>query len=176
MFPSFGPVKFSIQALGHLIPASGRFFWGIERSERNRFPVDSDIGAETPAARDLDALEAACAISPKSPIRNIASAVGEAQIGESVIDAVEIDMVYFIRRPLAGYVQPRKAVTVIRLPVEPDRDVAVSRFMAGNLSVRMDAAHLAAPSEVPRLGIVSQKLFEPLMRYHVSQCINGCDT
>lgn len=85
------------------------------------------------------------------------------QIGPSVVSPIPVDMVNFMRRPFSGHVEPRKAVRLVRIPVEPYRTVFLNGLDCSGCGVGMNCIrHPNAPRKHTSLGIVMKNFAHAL--------------
>lgn len=148
------------------------FFGSIKDAEVMRASVYRDVRLEASAASDVNALEAAGVVAPTRAVDHVPRAVGQPEVGEAVIRPDAVDVVDFLGRPRTGRVEPRDAVSIVRLLIQTKRDVAVRGQMARR-AAGLDATHLSPPRKQSRLWIVAQKLKQAFVGG--SQLIYQCD-
>ena len=85
------------------------------------------------------------------------------EVRKSVIEAVSVDVVYLVRRPLARHVKPGCAVRHTPLPIYPQHHIAGVVNSSSDCS-RMLVRCLDSTGEVTGFGIVGEKLFQPSLR------------
>jgi hypothetical protein len=85
------------------------------------------------------------------------------KVAESIIQAVAIDMVYVLFRPLAIRVKPCQSMREITFPINANDAVSMS-YLAGNATRRMTAMPSDAdcPSEQSGLAVIGEKLSKAL--------------
>ena len=86
-----------------------------------------------------------------------------AQIVDTVVRSIAVDMVYLVRGPFFGRVEPSQAMSEMQYVIKPDYDVTVfhpaTRFSAGHTS-----PPFSVPSEHSRFRVVIDKLANAVCR------------
>ena len=118
------PMDFSEFGLSGLV----RFLGGVERLTEHNLPVLHN--SRLPFIAGVSKGYAGKARSIIRPLRFVAAIIGwcrKAQIGNSIVCSVHIDVIDLVRRPDAMEMQPSDAVRVIGAPANLDLDITVNR-------------------------------------------------
>jgi len=133
----------------------------IKQTKVVEFSLMPNIGAPLfPRRMPSNTFNTRFAVSCNALVLHVFGAICRAQIGPSVVSAVAVDVVNFVRGPFARHIEKRKPVSKIGFPANTDLGIALGLEPCG--CPCGPPALGDKPSEYSRLGIVVEKFAQTL--------------
>jgi hypothetical protein len=142
-----------------------RFFWCIKQTYANRSVIDFYF--RQPFAVFFANATKAAFVWFSSLILRVLGVCNLAQITPSIVGAVSVYVVYLVRRPFSGLVEPCQTVCEIQRVIQPNDHVAIFGYAAHFLA---DAATPARkrPCKKPAVRVIARYFFEAIRRHVVN--------
>ena len=135
------------------------FFWRVKQTKVYRFVID--LYACPPlAVFASDAGKSACVFCRFSPVMRISDVGSFAQINQSVVRAILVDVVNLICRPYAAGVKPRKAMRAAQNVVYTNADIPVLHQAPSHGTFTAFSPGYS-PLKNPRIRVITDKFFQP---------------
>ena len=148
-----------MQPLFSFLIRRASFFWRVKQTKSYRLVID--FYARLPlAVFASNTSKSACVSRRFSPVMRISDVGSFAQVNQSVIRAVIVNVVNLIRRPYAMSVKPRKAMRVMQNVVYSDADIPVCHTTTRRVTfTAFSPGH--SPLKNPRIRVITDKFFQP---------------
>lgn len=147
------------------------FFGGVKSPKEFGFPIDAYFGLPAASIR-FDAKESAPVICPRiSFVLHIDGLRNVAQVVNSVVRSVAVNVINVSVRPFAMNVEPNKSMSESCVTVNHKLKVA-SRWITGNLSSQ-GLPFGNFPAKDASLWVVGKKLVEPSLSDHAAPYQSG---
>lgn len=139
-----------------------RLFWRCVQTKPHDFVVNFDFGK--PFSVFCSHAWKAAFVVFAFAVLCVLSVCCLAQIGNSVVSTVAVNMVKLMRRPNAMYVQPRKPVSRVQDVIQADANVPVSHTASSFVAGTTTAARFV-PCKNAGVGIVINKFLQADLRH-----------
>lgn len=139
-----------------------RFLWGFKQPQTDGLIVDLNLGQPFFVFSPYATKTASVSLADFLMILRVLCVSCFAQVFQTIVRSIAVYMVYLLRGPLLMHIEPRQAMRIKKLIIQPDNGVAVSHPASGFIA-RSAAPTRQRPSKNACFGVVSHKGLESVV-------------